>query len=366
MATKSTYLTFIRYCINEQQCIPVIKDWNALFLFMKEQALLGVGFRGVERMKAAGIDIPKPVFLRWYALSEKIRVCNALINRRCTELVKMLDADGFRSCILKGQGNALMYPEPYMRNPGDIDVFVMRTERASVGERRREVMDYVRERFPETDIRYQHIDCLVFRDVLVEVHFIPTVMNNPMYNQRIQRWTETQMPKQCGNMVRLPDNVGVIAMPTADFNVIYQLSHMMHHFFDEGLGLRQVMDYYYVLKMWSRAAGEKVRMSLVGELKYLGLYKFAGAVMYVLREVFDMEEGLMIVPVDEWRGKTLMAEILKGGNFGKYSGLTGYSMGVKYFLKIRRNLRFVLEYPAEALCEPVFRTWHFFWRIANR
>ena len=103
------------------------------------------------------------------------------------------------------------------------------------------------------------------------------------------------------------------------------------------------------------------------EQKYLGLWKFAGAVMYVLKEVLGLSEDKMIVPMDEKRGKLLLAEILDGGNFGrhftKYAGFTHQSMGKKYFLKIWRNMHFVRYYPAEALSEPIFRTWHFFWRI---
>ena len=103
------------------------------------------------------------------------------------------------------------------------------------------------------------------------------------------------------------------------------------------------------------------------ELKYLGLWKFAGAVMYVLKEVLGLSEDKMIVPMDEKRGRLLLAEILDGGNFGrhftKYAGFTHQSMGKKYFLKIWRNMHFVRYYPAEALCEPLFRTWHFFWRL---
>ena len=103
------------------------------------------------------------------------------------------------------------------------------------------------------------------------------------------------------------------------------------------------------------------------ELKYLGLWKFAGAVMYVLKEVLGLSEDKMIVPMDEKRGRLLLAEILDGGNFGRhftmYAGFTHQSMGKKYFLKIWRNMHFVRYYPAEALSEPIFRTWHFFWRI---
>ena len=102
------------------------------------------------------------------------------------------------------------------------------------------------------------------------------------------------------------------------------------------------------------------------ELKYLGLWKFAGAVMYVLHEVLGLPEEKMIAPMDEKRGKLLLAEILNGGNFGrhftKYGHFTQQGMAKKYFLKIWRNMHFVRYYPAEALSEPIFRTWHYFWR----
>ena len=106
------------------------------------------------------------------------------------------------------------------------------------------------------------------------------------------------------------------------------------------------------------------------ELKYLGLWKFAGAVMYVLHEVLGLPKEKMISSMDEKRGKLLLAEILNGGNFGKhftkYAGFTHQSMGKKYFLKIWRNMHFVRYYLAEALSEPIFRTWHFFWRMKNK
>ena len=339
-------------------------DWEKLFLFMQQQALVGVGYLGIGRLKREGIDIPKRVFLKWYTLSEKIKARNGLVNQCCVGVGEMMKKDGFSSCILKGQGNSLLYPNPYVRLSGDIDIFVMKAEGMGISERRRIVMDYVRQRFPQAIFRYHHIHYPVFKDVAVEVHFLPTIVNNPVYYRRIQRWAEDRMAQQCSHVVQLPDGVGSVSIPTNDFNLIYQLSHLMHHFFDEGIGLRQMMDYYFVLKNVDGASQD--RAALEKELRYLGLYRFAGAVMYVMQEVFGLEAEWMIAPVDAKRGKTLMGEILKGGNFGKYSGLTNHSTGTKYFLKIRRNLRFVREYPAEALSEPVFRTWHFFWRLCHR
>lgn len=360
LSTKE-HLVFLRYCIDPQQCIPTVTDWGALFSFMKEQALQGVGFRGVERMKSEGVEVPREVVLRWFAVSERIRQRNVEMNRRCVELVERLREDGFECCVLKGQGNAVMYPDPFMRASGDIDVWLtQKAQRWKDG--RTEIVKYARKRMPKTEVRCYHVE-YEWEGVPVELHYMPGVMNNPFYDRRLQRWYREKMAEQCRHEVELPDRVGKIPVPTWEFNVVYQLAHLMHHFFDEGIGLRQMMDYYFLLKARNGLGFRDENIERT--LRYLGLYKFAGAVMWVLHEVFGLEEKFYIVPTDEWRGKLLLEEIIKGGNFGHFSGLTDHSIGTKYFLKIKRNMRFVRAYPAEALCEPVFRTWHFFWRLLN-
>lgn len=201
----------------------------------------------------------------------------------------------------------------------------------------------------------------------VELHFFPCSMNNPIYHARLQKWFRRYADLQCSHIVGLPDGAGDIAIPTTAFNVVYQLTHLYHHFFDEGIGMRQIIDYYYIVNNDELLV---VRDTLQRELKDLGLWKFAGAVMYVLHEALGLPEEKMIAPMDEKRGKLLLAEILEGGNFGrhftKYGGFTHQSTGKKYFLKIWRNMHFVRYYPAEALSEPIFRTWHFFWRVKNK
>lgn len=236
----STFFTFIRYNIHTHHPIPSVTDWDALFLFMKQQALLGVGFCGMERMKAEGTEVPKAMMLKWYAVSERVRTRNVMQNRRTHEVVAMLEESGFRCCVLKGQGNAVMYPNPGMRTSGDIDVWVDGT--------REEVMAFVKERLSEADMRFHHVEFPVFRDVPVELHFMPVSMNNPLYNRRMQRWFEERKDEQMRNWVELPERAGKIPVPTWEFNIVYQLAHMMHHFFDEGIGLRQMMDYYYLLR----------------------------------------------------------------------------------------------------------------------
>lgn len=340
-------------------------NWLNLYSFASRQTVLGICFDGIERLgndyseELKKNPIAKDLLMTWMGVSQQIRRQNMKVNVVASKLYSMLREDGLRCCILKGQGNALIYPNAYSRNPGDIDVWVNAS--------REQITEYAKKHFKlGDDIRYQHIETSV-DEVPVELHFFPCTMNNPIYNARLQKWFKRNADLQCSNVISLPDGIGEIAIPTTAFNVIYQLTHLYHHFFDEGIGIRQIIDYYYVVNNNELLV---VRDALQKELKHLGLWKFARAVMYVLHEALGLSEEKMIAPLDEKRGKLLLAEILNGGNFGqhftKYGHFTQQGMAKKYFLKIWRNMHFVRYYPAEALSEPIFRTWHFFWRMKNK
>ena len=359
---------FLKYCLGGKDNMSNVVadiDWQQLYSFASKQAILGLCFNGIERLGREYSDelkqnpIERDLLMTWMGKAQQIRRQNVKVNGIAAKIYSKFREDGLRCCILKGQGNALMYPNPYSRTPGDIDVWVNAS--------REQITEYAKKQFKlGDDIRYQHIETSV-DGVPVELHFFPGIMNNPIYNARLQKWFKRNVDLQCSNVVSLPDGIGEIAIPTMAFNVVYQLTHLYHHFFDEGIGMRQIIDYYYVVNNDELLV---IRDTLQRELKYLGLWKFAGAVMYVLHEALGLSEEKMIAPMDEKRGKLLLAEILDGGNFGrhftKYAGFTHQSMGKKYFLKIWRNMHFVRYYPAEALSEPIFRTWHFFWRMMNK
>ena len=448
---------FLKYCLGykgDMSKIVARMGWQELYSFASKQAILGLCFEGIERLgkeypeELKQNPIGRELLMNWMGKAQQIRRQNMKVNVVAGKLFSMLRLDGLRCCILKGQGNALMYPNPYSRTPGDIDVWIDAS--------RERIMEYAQKKFElGDDIRLQHLETSL-DGVPVELHFFPCSMNNPIYHARLQNWFKRNADLQCSNVVSLPDGAGDIAIPTSAFNVIYQLTHLYHHFFDEGIGMRQIIDYYYVVcdfykvyqnfskitpslftikegstshpdpltlrgeggnrptrcsePLRSKDGGpSKVSPDCAGwdrldaiedtssdsasitsvssafttdssastaldvvqrELKYLGLWKFAGAVMYMLHEALGLSEDKMIVPIDEKRGRLLLAEILNGGNFGrhftKYGGFTHQSMGKKYFLKIWRNMHFVRYYPAEALTEPIFRTWHFFWRVKNK
>ena len=373
-------------------------NWDAFYDFARRQTLVGIVFDGIQQLPKA-VAPPLGVLMRWLGVYQKIRMRNAMLNEATADIYNKVRNAGYDCTILKGQGNAVMYRNPLARISGDVDVWV----NASRDDIRNLAHMLARDGGRMGKESLNHIELSV-GGVAVELHTTPAIMNNPVYNHRLQKWLRQNVDSQCGNMVSLPDEAGNIAVPTRAFNAVYQLFHLYHHYFYEGVGLRQIIDYYYVIvkseelrtkseegeegseerrvkseergvkseerrvKSEERRTGSEERgvgnpMALEDELKWLGLWPFAGAVMYVLREVMGLAEGMMIAPVDERRGRMLLDDILNGGNFGHHDRHRAWGHNV---LRLYRDAKLVRYYPAEALSEPLFRIGHFLWRIRNR
>ena len=478
-------------------------DWEACYQFAKRQTLVGVLFDGIQRLPKE-LAPARPLLLRWLSDSESIRRRNMRMDRASAYIYNKVCAAGFRCCILKGQGNALLYPRPSSRTPGDVDVWVV----ANREELRHIALSLTEGDGSSLQESLNHIG-LTVHGVSVELHSTPALLNSPLHNSRLQRWLKRNADLQCSNRIALPNNAGEVAVPTLSFNIIYQLCHLFHHCFYEGVGLRQIVDYYFVLKntdfsgntngvsgntdcdgvllntdytdstdsssgdfegdgcflntdytdstdsssgdfegggcflntdcadftdrfsgntdegcfllntdytdstdsssgdfegdgcflntdytdytdrfsgntdegcfllntdctdFLDSSSGGLVEVdsggSLVAlqeELKWLGLWEFAGAVMYVLREVMGLDEKRMICAPDERRGRLLLEEIMAGGNFGHYDTRNHFGQGALWhnIQRFRRDWRMLRFYPSEALSEPLFRVCHFLWR----
>ena len=358
---QKIFFDFLRFCIGSAKEIPgSLKkaDWKELYAIAQKQALLGVlFFYGIRQLPKQLVPEQK-LLMQWMVMAEQIRKQNIRLFQDSVKVCQNFENEGFANCILKGQGNALLYPDPYMRTPGDIDIYL------SGG--RRKIMKYVDRVCPNQVMRYHHVDFPVMKTA-IEVHFTPSYMFCPIHNRRMQKWFEEVMGEQCNHRVSLPDGYGEIHVPQVSFNVIYILSHLYRHIFTEGIGLRQLLDYYYVLISDDLLL---IRDRVQKKLKHLGLWKFAQAVMFVMKEVFGLSEDRMIAPMDEKEGRFLLDEIMRGGNFGQYDDRMGSKVDEskihRYFRMNLRNLRFVKHYPTEAVCEPVFRTWFAGWKFINR
>ena len=414
-------------------------DWKELYAIAKKQCLVGVLFDGIKKLPAEHVGMEKELLLQWMAESQMLEKANVRLNDAAIQVSEWFWKKGFRACILKGQGNALMYPNPYSRTPGDIDIWVE-------GEDKR-VISFVRSISPHEKACYHHIEFPSYKGVEVEVHYRPSFLQCFWHNRKLQKYYERVKEEQFSHRVMLGEQ-GEIAIPAAEFNVIFQLTHIFTHLMNEGIGLRQLVDYYFVLcdfyKVYQNSSkitpslftlkegstfhpdpltlrgeggnrptrcSEPLRSKVGGpskvspdcagwdrrdaignmtsatasttvarssfaasssaaidrvqkELKKLGLWEFAGAIMYIMQQVFGMPASRLIVPPNEKYGKFVLNEVLEAGNFGKHDARNrfGRSKLGHNLQRVYRDMRLVRYFPAEALSEPIFRVWHFFWR----
>ena len=364
------FFDFLRFCIGSESEIPSSlkeADWKELYRIAQKQCLVGIVFDGIQKLPPAEVGISKDLLLHWMAESQMLEKANVRLNDAAIQVSEWFRKKGFRTCILKGQGNALLYPNGLHRTPGDIDIWV------EGGDKR--VISFVRSISPHEKACYHHIEFPSYKGVEVEVHYRPSFLLCFWHNRKLQKYYERMKEEQFSHRVMLGEQ-GEIAIPTVEFNLIFQLTHIYAHLMNEGIGLRQLLDYYYVLISDDLLVISDdllvisddllvIRDRVQKELKELGLWKFAGAIMYIMQEVFGMPVSRLIVPPNEKYGRFVLNEVLEAGNFGKHDERNrfGRSKLGHNLQRVYRDMRLVRYFPAEALSEPFFRVWHFFWRL---
>ena len=350
----NTFFELIQMAIGRREALSnppqVRSEWEELCSVCAKHNMLGITFPVIDELHDTLETIPLGIYSRWAMVAEKIAKKNARLQAACKALSDRFLADGFRSCVLKGQAAAALYPDPSLRQSGDIDIWLE-------GERQA-VVDYLRAHCEVHKVVYHHCDTKLIPDVGVEVHFTPSWMNAPCSNRRLQAWFGSIKEEQFSNY----DKTLGFCVPTIRFNGVYMLVHIYRHVLEEGVGLRQLLDYYYVLKHLDDADRNAVRK----DLEYLKLDKFAASVMYVLKEVFLLDDSELLYAPDKRGGSFLLEEIMLSGNFGRFDERNAHQKGEGLLAhgrrKTERGLRYLLHYPSEVISMPFYILWQYFWR----
>ena len=326
---------------------PLEAEWHDLYEMCQKQSVTGVAFEALDGLSKQGQKLPLNLLYQWIGDSEQIKQQNLKVNKRCLEITQMFAEAGFEACILKGQGNARMYPNPLARTSGDIDLWlIVQNGGRAVKETRNRIDEFVHQKYPEVKGGKMHIEFPVFDDVAVEVHYIPRYMYAPKHDRRLQAFFLEKADEQFGNLVRFLGVDGLCAVPTVDFNLVQQLSHMMSHVMGEGIGLRQFIDYYYVLRQFRVDS-----LELTVRLHDMGLLRFAQGVMWVEKELLGLEDKYLIVEPSERIGRAIQQTIEEGGNFGHHSSLNTLrhqSLIGRAIGGAKQSLRAMRYFPTEA------------------
>lgn len=330
------------------------RDWGELFDMAIKQSLIGVILEGAQRLSEseANQKPPLPLLYEWIGHVERIRLHNRQMDQKSAMLTRIFNDWGYKSCVLKGQGATRLYPQPELRQSGDIDIWVE-------GGR-----DEIVKRLKSNCIGLSFVDYVnchagFFTDAEVEVHFRPTWFYNPFVNRKVQKWIEQNKAVQMSNY----DHEVGFSYPTIGFNLVFSLIHVYRHIFQEGIGLRQLTDYYFIL---THSTAEE-RSEAMATLKSFGIGKFVAAVMHIEQKVLDIEESYMLCTPNEKDGSFLLDEIMRGANFGHFDDRNNFASSDNRwkhgYNNIRRNFRFLKSYPSEVIWMPIWKVWHYFWRM---
>lgn len=329
------------------------REWNKLYEVMKKQALLGVSFAAIERLPSEQRP-GRTLLLRWGIAANNIKNENQAQKRKISTIIHDFQRAGFRGLVLKGQGIASYYQVDELdlyRTPGDVDLWLD-------GDRE-QVVAYARSRKPDCAVVYHHVEFPRVEGLEIELHVTPSWMNNYFTNRTLQRYIAQQRSLQFMEH----QTTLAIPQPSLAFNRVYILIHIYRHLFHTGIGLRQMLDYYYVLR---QGFTEIERAETMKVFAALGMVRFVKATMWVLSHVFGLEAQYMLTEPDEQEGRFLLSEIMLAGNFGQYDERLVHDMAdsdLSWGLrKVKRNLRFIYRYPSEVIWSPLFKAWHYCWR----
>lgn len=340
--------------------IPKPKEWQLLYEMAKKQSLVGVCFAGVQKLvdseKEDYCGMNEMQYLTWMGMAAKIQQKNEIVNKQCVELQKRLDGDGYRNYIMKGQSNAALYGDLQMlRQSGDIDIYLEGGLE--------NVLAYAKTFGNVEHVNELEMSVPIYQDTEVEFHYRPFIIRNPFKNRKLQTYFDACSEANFANKVYLHENENSwIVAPTTEFNLVHQLAHIHLHLFTEGIGMRQLMDYYFVIQFSSVSplkdeCVENVK-KVISELR---LNRFASALMWVLEHVFGLEREYMLWEPCEKDGRLLLDEVMTGGNFGRYNeeqndrkGKRGYSVWALLF----RNLRLSRFDRGDWFWGPVWRISH--------
>ena len=344
LALNNAYIDFIRYAIHSDLPVPEGADkidWNDYLEFCYRQGVVGLVFDGLERSE---LRIPQMTLFEWIGAAESIKQQNSALNKHIARINQFFVERNKRCVILKGQANGLMYPKPELRSPGDIDLWC---EGKNV-----DIIRMVQKECPEAQYSLHHIKMPAFDEASIEVHYRPIFLPNWYEDKKLQKYIDKFQDRQFNNTIQIfSTKIGVL---TSDFDVIYQLLHMWHHFFETRNNFKQIIDYYFLLK---KCYAENVDTSeIVKLLKELGVLKYAKGMMWVMKEVLGLEDKYLYTEPDEKIGKLILNETMVYGTFShnRLKELIQQYVG---------NLRLLRVFPLEVIISPMYLVWHQWWKL---
>lgn len=366
------------------------EQYQDVMTLAKEQAVAGLVAQG---LMDSGVRLERADALEVFGLIQQIRKRNAELDYAVVRFCLMMADARIRIYVMKGQTLAALYPNPGLRQSGDID-FLCHPEDWEKAMRFIESGKWIEEKIADTNSE-KHVEWE--RDgVQYEMHRMLTKFAYPKHQRY---WDRVVMPE----VLASNDSVGIrtqdptflhqteysyavpILPPT--INVLYTFVHIFYHLIIEGIGLRQFCDWAMLLQnnvqnaKIEKSNNEKCNIShdiavLERHLEGIGLKKAFTGLGALLTDYLGFSEEdfpFVISKEDHERAPKLLENILERGNFGHnihYAQSHGVIHGFQHLWEIGKQAHAFHHYaPAEAWWRipDMFKWWGIkVWRMARK
>ena len=313
MSADEQLLYLLRAALWEVSVDPLLfspkTEWGVIYRLAQQQTVAALLYDALASLPAE--QQPEPALLRqWYVHLIKVEQSHKLLNQRLAEATTLLQSEGIRSVLLKGQALAQNYPNPARRQCGDIDLYIGREnykKACDAVQKWDSVQEAERDDTKHCSFHWQN--------VTVELHRIA------LFPRKFQHWTELHL---MGEKVRRCTVEGSeVLLPPANFDALYIFNHAYSHFILGGIGLRQLCDWALYLHTFKN---EIDRQQLKRDLDSFGLMHAWQIFGYIAVNHLGLNEAEMPFYTErinpkrrKKRAEKVLGYILKDGNFGFYS-----------------------------------------------
>ena len=319
-------------------------DLKEIYRLAQEQAVLGLVAAGLVHV--TDVKFPKEEVLQFVGRTLQIEQQNKAMNAFIAELIKKLRKEDIYAILVKGQGIAQCYEKPLWRSSGDVDLLS-----DSDYQRASNILTEIASSVDEENPHNKHL-AMAIDGWSVELHgtlrgsikrinrVIDEVQNDVFYSGYVRSWMNGKTQ---------------VFLPRADEDVFFVFTHILQHFYMEGIGLRQICDWCRLLWTFKESMDYGLlesRISKAGIMKewkafgsfaveYLGMPAEA---MPYLDVRSKMDDGRCEIDKHlKRKADRILKFVLESGNFGhnrdisykqKYHFVIHYAMSFWLYTKL--------------------------------
>ncbi len=319
---QEIFFELLRVSVGQMDCLSrglSVQEWNDIYHTAQRHGLVGVCYKGVERLFDYGLRAPQDLSIDWMADAEALREEQELFEKRCQKLVAKLSERKLRASVMEGLGMRIGADSElqHLLKATSIDVFLDCSPD-------RVIKFATQAGQQEIRCGYTSLALNVWRDTPVNLHYRVLSSRNSFVNSRMQKWFA-----QNKELMFKGQNPGGLSVPSPAMNAVCMLQTLQQRLLSGKATMSCLVDYYYVL---TQLNGDfppfKDGTIMATILETLGLARFAAGVMWVLGKVLAMNRQCMVCEPAEEEGRFILAELMA----------EKYSYG-----------RLLLHYPSEML-----------------